>query len=444
MYKVGLSAKVISSKDKGLGDQEDASKQGRIIDNIDAGKGVTLVDETQVRNDEEMFDTGILNGEEVFVGQDMAEKEVSVADPVTTAGEVVTTVSTAATITPEEVTLAQALVEIKTSKPKAKGNVFKKPSESTTTTPTPTPTPIVTPQQSSQVKDKVEEWYDIQAKIEADQLLAKRLQAREQEELTIDERAKLFQQLLKKRRKFLAAKRAEENRNRPPTKAQQRRSKKAEAKVLEESSKAETTQERNFKRAREELEQKVAKKQKIDDAKVDDDQEEARMKELINIVPDEEEVAIDAIPLATKPPCIIDWKIIKEGKISQFQIIRVDGSSKRYSSMIQMLKNFDRDIEYLETLWKLVKAKHGLTRIEKGYDKVLWGNLMTMFEPDIESPVWKTLQNEKVSIWKLFDSCGVHFLRLQSMHIFMLVEKRYPLTLATITGMLNKKLQADH
>ncbi|GJW92616.1 hypothetical protein Tco_0170169 [Tanacetum coccineum] len=50
------------------------------------------------------------------------------------------------------------------------------------------------------------------------------------------------------------------------------------------------------KRAGTELEQEVAKKQKIDDAKVDDDHEEARMKELMNIVLDEEEVAIDAIP----------------------------------------------------------------------------------------------------------------------------------------------------
>ncbi|GJZ07080.1 hypothetical protein Tco_0540873 [Tanacetum coccineum] len=66
------------------------------------------------------------------------------------------------------------------------------------------------------------------------------------------------------------------------------------------------------KRASIELEQEVAKKQKIDDDKVDDDQEEARMKELINIVPDEEDVLIDAIPLATKPTCIVDWKIIKE------------------------------------------------------------------------------------------------------------------------------------
>ncbi|GKG03614.1 hypothetical protein Tco_0311250 [Tanacetum coccineum] len=42
LYKVGLSAKVISSDDEGLDDQEDASKQRRIINNIDADEGVTL------------------------------------------------------------------------------------------------------------------------------------------------------------------------------------------------------------------------------------------------------------------------------------------------------------------------------------------------------------------------------------------------------------------
>ncbi|GJU13140.1 hypothetical protein Tco_1135536 [Tanacetum coccineum] len=78
----------------------------------------------------------------------------------------------------------------------------------------------------------------------------------------------------------------------------------------------------------------------------------AEMKKHMEIVPDDE-VAIDAIPLATKPPIIIDWKIIEEGKMGYFQIIRADGSSKRYSSMIQMLQNINR--EDLETLWKLVK-----------------------------------------------------------------------------------------
>ncbi|GJS01044.1 hypothetical protein Tco_0317552 [Tanacetum coccineum] len=65
------------------------------------------------------------------------------------------------------------------------------------------------------------------------------------------------------------------------------------------NAKVEMAQESSSKRAGEELKQEVAKKQKMDD-----DQEEAEMKKLIKIVPDEEEVAIDAIPLATKPPSI--------------------------------------------------------------------------------------------------------------------------------------------
>ncbi|GJU28094.1 hypothetical protein Tco_1166715, partial [Tanacetum coccineum] len=48
-------------------------------------------------------------------------------------------------------------------------------------------------------------------------------QAQEQEELSIEEKATLFQQLLEKRRKHFTAKRAEEKRNKPPTKAQQRK-----------------------------------------------------------------------------------------------------------------------------------------------------------------------------------------------------------------------------
>ncbi|GJS57978.1 hypothetical protein Tco_0652762 [Tanacetum coccineum] len=47
-------------------------------------------------------------------------------------------------------------------------------------------------------------------------------------------------------------------------------------------------------------------------AEVDDDQEAAKIKELMKIIPDKEEVAIDAIPLATKPPTIVDWKIHKD------------------------------------------------------------------------------------------------------------------------------------
>nr|GFB64845.1 hypothetical protein [Tanacetum cinerariifolium] len=56
----------------------------------------------------------------------------------------------------------------------------------------------------------IETWDDIQAKIDADHQLAKRMQAQEEEELSIEEKATLFQQLLEKIRKHFAAKRAEE------------------------------------------------------------------------------------------------------------------------------------------------------------------------------------------------------------------------------------------
>ncbi|GKF44196.1 hypothetical protein Tco_0130748, partial [Tanacetum coccineum] len=54
--------------------------------------------------------------------------------------------------------------------------------------------------------------------------------------------------------------------------------------------------------------------------------------------------------------------------------------------------------EDLETLSKLVKAKHGLTRPDEAYEKVLWGDLKVMFEPDVESEVWRNLQGHKVTV----------------------------------------------
>ncbi|GKA01777.1 hypothetical protein Tco_0674442 [Tanacetum coccineum] len=49
------------------------------------------------------------------------------------------------------------------------------------------------------------------------------MQAQEQEELSIEEKATLFQQILEKRRKHFAAKRVEDKESKPPTKAQQRK-----------------------------------------------------------------------------------------------------------------------------------------------------------------------------------------------------------------------------
>ncbi|GKF24218.1 hypothetical protein Tco_0076540 [Tanacetum coccineum] len=94
LYKVGRFVRVVSFEDEGLGDQEDASKQGRKIDDIDQDAEVTLVDETQGRYDDaQMFDIDLFNGEEVFV----AEQSEKVVEEVISTPEV----SAAATITTE-------------------------------------------------------------------------------------------------------------------------------------------------------------------------------------------------------------------------------------------------------------------------------------------------------------------------------------------------------
>ncbi|GJY29901.1 ribonuclease H-like domain, reverse transcriptase, RNA-dependent DNA polymerase [Tanacetum coccineum] len=165
------------------------------------------------------------------------------------------------------------------------------------------------------------------------------------------------------------------------------------------------------KRVGKEQQQESSKRQRMEDVIVIDEHEEvdeAELKKHLVIVKDDD-IEIDAIPLAIKPPVIIEYKFLKEGIMAHYQLIRADGSFKRYSSMIKMLQDIDK--EDLETLWKLVKTKHGDIRPEDEHERVLWGDLKVIFEPDIKSNVWRNLQGYKVTIWMLYDSCGVHFVR---------------------------------
>ncbi|GJY95704.1 hypothetical protein Tco_0512065 [Tanacetum coccineum] len=304
-----------------------AEEIGR-IDAIDADDDITLVS---------VHDVNVSAGEEEVVKVINTAKLIIDAAQVSDAGDKVSTADAAtnvsvATTTEDDLTLAKALADQKSTKPKAKGIVFREPGESTTTT---IPIP-------SKIQDK--------AKVDADYQLAERLQAEEQEQFIIKQKTTLFKELLEQRRKHFAAKRAEEKRNKPPTKLQQKKIMITYLKNME-GWKHKDLKSKDFdsikelfdkalkrvnmfvdfrtelvegssKRAGTELEQEVTKKQKVDDvqetAKVDDDQEAAKIKELMEIVSDEEEVVIDAIPLAIKPPSIVDWKIHTEGKKSYY------------------------------------------------------------------------------------------------------------------------------
>nr|GFA59913.1 hypothetical protein [Tanacetum cinerariifolium] len=107
------------------------------------------------------------------------------------------------------------------------------------------------------------------------------------------------------------------------------------------------------KRAGEELVQEITKKQKMED-----DKEKAELKQLMGTFPNEEEVAINDIPLAVKSPRIVDWKIHKERKKSYYQIMRADGKSQMYTIFSKMLRSFNReDLEDLYKLGRIVRIK---------------------------------------------------------------------------------------
>nr|GEX38725.1 hypothetical protein [Tanacetum cinerariifolium] len=103
--KIGLGRRVKSPMEKdGLGYQEDASKQRRMIEEIDQNAKIALDDETQGRtNDDEMFEVNYHAGEKVVMETTTGVKDSGA--PITDVIE-------------DEVTMAQALAALKSTKPK--------------------------------------------------------------------------------------------------------------------------------------------------------------------------------------------------------------------------------------------------------------------------------------------------------------------------------------
>nr|GFB58247.1 hypothetical protein [Tanacetum cinerariifolium]GFB59378.1 hypothetical protein [Tanacetum cinerariifolium] len=413
--------RVESSADEESLGEEDASKQGRKIAEIDADKGLSLIDETtedQGRiNNKEMFDTYVLNDEEMFA------KNVDVAEQ---AKEMLADKDLI-----NDITLAKALMEIKVTsagiRPKAKSIVMQEPTKTPTTTTIPISLKVQDKGKGIMVKeplkmkkkdqisfdeqearrlqaeineeDRLAEekaqqieyenlaWDNVQAMIDADYELAARLQEEEQGELTVKEKSRLFVELMDKRK--------------------------------------------NSKRERDELDQERSKKKK---AKDDRGQEE--LKQCLEIFPDDgDDVTIDATPLSIKTS-IIDYKIYKEGKKSYFQIFRVDGNSQMYLTFSKMLKNFDREDQ--KVIWRFFKGKFVKIKPVDGMDSFLLHTLKTMYEHHVEDNIWRNQQGlTKVKNWKLFDSCGVNCVTMQNILYYLLVEKMYPLTNHTLHQMFN-------
>nr|GEU89479.1 putative ribonuclease H-like domain-containing protein [Tanacetum cinerariifolium] len=400
LYKVGLSIRVESFVEEQSLDEEDASKQGRNIADIDADAETTLVDETAKDQGSKPKIRGI-----VIRDHEELSKSKTTTSPTSVADSI---------------------------RPKAKGIVMQEPSEATTAT-TLIPTHVkdkgkgkmVKPEMPLKKKAQIEkaleaniaEWDDVQAMMDADYELAVR------------------------KRHFAKLKIAEKKRK-PPTKAQKRNQMCAylkntvgfthnplknkifdeiqkdfdrtmswinsfmDTKVVKDKAEgSEIRAQESSKRAGEDLQKEFSKKQKVDD-----DQEAVELKRCLEIVPDDEDdVTIDATPLSSKSPTIIDYKIHKEGRKTYFQIIRADGSSQMYYTFSKMLKNFNKEDLKNTTYYLLVENMYPLinytltqmwndVRLQVDYEVEMASDLLklvNMDNPNIKMEEYIRLEEEK-------------------------------------------------
>ncbi|GJX42908.1 reverse transcriptase domain-containing protein [Tanacetum coccineum] len=153
--------------------------------------------------------------------------------------------------------------------------------------------------------------------------------------------------------------------------------------------------------------------------------------------------------LDTKYP-IIEWKTEYLGtkpqvdkakhleEINQNVVIRSNGQKRHFSTLMRVLSIFDRDD--LNAIYQLVMDIYQ-DEIPEGFDRVLWGDLMIMFNPDDEDKFWNSQQDWNVISWKLHGSSGVHTLMTEAgLVIHMLVEKKYHLRKKVLLQILELKL----
>nr|GEV36817.1 ribonuclease H-like domain-containing protein [Tanacetum cinerariifolium] len=380
LKKVGSAQRIDTSDDTVM---DDVSKQGGIIENIDADK-----DGRKTESQAQIYQIDLEHANKVLSMQDEEESEPAkiqeVVDVVTTA-KIITKVVTAAndTITVASTTIIAADVLIPAaittatlaltdaSSRRRKGVVIRDPEDATTTT-----SIIIHSEAKSNNKGK-----GILSEAQARKnimIYLKNVDGFKMDYfkgMSYDDIRPIFEKHFDSNVAFLL---------------------KTKEQMDEEDSRA-------LKRLNESQEEKTANKQKLEE-------EVEELKRHLQIVPnDDDDVYIEATHFALKVP-VVDYEIYNQNNKPYYKIKRADGSHQLYLSFLSLLRNFDR--EDLEALWRLVKERFATTKPKNFSDDFLLIRLGAMFEkPNIHAQIWKNQRSvhgqAKVKSWKLLESCGL-------------------------------------
>ncbi|GKB77766.1 hypothetical protein Tco_0944661, partial [Tanacetum coccineum] len=114
--------------------------------------------------------------------------------------------------------------------------------------------------------------------------------------------------------------------------------------------------------------------------------------------------AMNLTPLTTKSDSMVNWKIMRANVVDTV-----------YMSFGDMVKDFTR-----EDLIELYR---------------------TMFDPPLnEDAIWSLPLQQKMVSWRYYDKCAVHCLTLEASTIYMLADRKYPLSKDACQVMLKMKL----
>ncbi|GJZ14654.1 putative ribonuclease H-like domain-containing protein [Tanacetum coccineum] len=190
-----------------------------------------------------------------------------------------------------------------------------------------------------------------------------------------------------------------------------------------------------LKRYGEELQTKTSKKQKFDDKDI------PAIGEKVAEVKEEEPVKRTGKRKKQKARkgVNVDKSAQEDSETDKDESVEAMNPTPLTTKSNTMIKDFTR--EDLIELYRLVMQKYGTNRPEDAYDRVLWSDLRTMFDPPlIEDAIWSLPLQQKMISWRYYDKCEVHCLTLEACTIYMLADRKYPLSKDACQVMLKMKL----
>ncbi|GJS62329.1 hypothetical protein Tco_0657113 [Tanacetum coccineum] len=267
----------------------------------------------------------------------------------------------------------------------------------------------------------IQDFNDIQARIEAGGLLAARLQEEERETFTVEERAKFLYDTIAAQKRFLAQQRAATIKSRPPTRTLKKykfcikRLKESKypkkKRVVNETPREEDTTKVS---AEQEMTEQGTKKRKSGYVKM----------------------------IARKRP-----RPQPDDDNGDYLVVyRVNGHFRAFNYLMEVLHIFDR--KDLFHLYDLVMKQYSEITPE-GIELIFLGRpwkimMESSTEENDQGDFWNNQQEWEIVRWRLYEACGVCILELKDgTVIYMLVERRYPLSKELLQRMLDLGLEVE-